>query len=195
MPQKVRVDAFLYACRAGSVGYDRLHCSGRIARMPVALKQESRLPPLEMSAQFVCQHRQDRHVAIGPPFSMEDVNLRWIAIQKQTLRADVHEFIHTRTGLEQGLDHQAVLALAAISGLNQALHLAWLQPGDRSVARARRLEPQPTPDSLHHVFSLIVSEMMLAPEAEGFLDDWVEGNAGSLFDHAVCPVVSLSGWP
>ncbi len=106
---------------------------------------------------------------------MDDVHLRWVAIQKQIFDADVDEFSHPRTALEQRLDHQAVFALAAISGLNQALHLAWLQPGDRSVACARRLEPQPTPDLLYDVFGLIVPEMMLAPEAEGFLDDRIEG--------------------
>src|SRR6266851_4178236 len=128
-----------------------------------------------MSAQFVCQGRQDRHVAIGRPFSMDDVNRRWVAMNKQIFDADVDEFSHPRTALEQRLDHQAVFALAAISGLNQALHFAWLQPGDRSVARVWRLEPQTTPDLLHHVFGLIVPEMMLAPEAEGLVDDRVEG--------------------
>jgi len=105
---------------------------------------------------------------------MDDVHLGRVAIQKQIFDADVREFSHPRTALEQRLDHQAVFALDAISGLNQALHLAWVQPGDRSVARAGRLESQPTPDLLHHVFGLIVAEMMLAPEAEGLLDDLVE---------------------
>jgi hypothetical protein len=66
MTKQLKIDAFLYARRTGAVGYDRLHGAGRMARVPVALKQESRLAPLEMSAQFVCQGRQDRHVAIGP---------------------------------------------------------------------------------------------------------------------------------
>jgi hypothetical protein len=133
------------------------------------------LTPLEVSAKFVRQCRQDRHVAIGPPFSMGDVDLRWIAIQKQILYANVHEFIHPCTGLEQRLDHQAVFALAAVGGLDQAFDFALLQPGYRSVPPVRRLERQPAPDPLHDVFGLVVAKMMFAPEAEGLLDDLVEG--------------------
>ncbi len=135
--------------------------------MPVAHKQEPRLTPLEVSAKFVRQRRQDRHVAIGPPFSMGDVDLRWIAIQKQILYANVHEFIHPCTGLEQRLNHQTVFALAAVGSLNQAFDFALLQPGYRSVLPARRLKRQPAPDPFHDVFGLVVAEMMLAPEAEG----------------------------
>ena len=47
----------------------------------------------------------------------------------------------TRTVQSIG-DHQAVFALAAIRGLNQALHLARLQPDDRSLACARSLRAE-----------------------------------------------------
>jgi hypothetical protein len=53
-----------------------------------------------MSPQFVCQGWQDRHVAIGPPFGMDDVHLGWVTIQKQIFDADVDEFSHPRTALE-----------------------------------------------------------------------------------------------
>ena len=38
--------------------------------------------------------------------------------------------------------HKGLLALVAIGSLNQALTFAWLRPGDRWVARARRPELQ-----------------------------------------------------
>ncbi len=50
---------------------------------------------------------------------MDDVNLWWVAIQKQILDPDVHEFVHPGTGLEQGLDHQPVFCSGSGS-LNQA---------------------------------------------------------------------------
>jgi hypothetical protein len=55
---------------------------------------------------------------------MDDVNLWWVAIQKQILDPDVHEFVHPGTGLEQRLDHQPVFAPAPVGGLNQAFDFA-----------------------------------------------------------------------
>src|SRR5215471_6815468 len=93
MPQKVWEDPLLDASGAGKPGHDRQYRAGRIARMPIALEQKSRLTPLEMGAQFVRQRRQDRHVAISSTLGVDDVNLRWVAIQKKILDADVHELI------------------------------------------------------------------------------------------------------
>lgn len=64
MPEQVRRDPFFYAGGAGAARYYRLDRAGRISRMPVALKQESRVTPLQVSAKFVCQRRDNRHVAI-----------------------------------------------------------------------------------------------------------------------------------
>jgi hypothetical protein len=121
MPEQVRIDPFFYAGGAGAARYYRLDRAGRISRMPVALKQESRVTPLQVSAKFVRQRRDNRHVAIRLTFSMQNVDLWWIPVQKQILQADVNESIHTGSGLEQRLDHQAVFALAAVGDLNQAL--------------------------------------------------------------------------
>jgi hypothetical protein len=79
---------------------------------------------------------------------MGDVHVRWIAIPKQSLDTDVHEFIHPRTGLEERLDHQPACALAAVRGLNQTFDFPVLQPGDRLVPHARGLERQPAMDPL-----------------------------------------------
>jgi len=57
---------------------------------------------------------------------MDDVNLRWVTIQKQILNPDVHEFVHPGTGLEHRLDHQPVFAPAPVGGLNQTLDFALL---------------------------------------------------------------------
>src|SRR5438132_11315950 len=118
-----------------------------------------------MSAKFIRQRRQYRHIAIGPALGMNDMNLWWVTIQKQILDPDVHEFVHPGTGLEQRLDHQPVFAPAAVGGLNQALDFALLQAGDRSVARMWGLQRQAAANLLHDVLGLIVTEMMLAPEA------------------------------
>ena len=128
-----------------------------------------------MRAEFVRQCRQDRHVAISPPFGVDEAQLRGIAIQQEILDADVHTFIHACPGLEQRFEHEAVGAPIAIGGLNQAFDFAGLQAGDCSVPRARWLKRQPTTDPLHDVFGLIVVEMVLAPEAKGVLHDVVEG--------------------
>jgi hypothetical protein len=45
-----------------------------------------------MRAEFVPQRWQDRHIAISPPFGVEDAQLRGIAIQQQILDADVHKW-------------------------------------------------------------------------------------------------------
>jgi hypothetical protein len=127
-----------------------------------------------MGAQFVCQRRQDRHVAISASFGANNVNLRWIAVQEQILDPDVYEFTYPCAGLEQGLDHEAVFALVAIGNLNQVLDLTLVQAGHGSFPGVRRLKPQPTPDPLDHVPRLIIAEMMLAPEAESLLNDKVQ---------------------
>jgi non-heme chloroperoxidase len=74
-----------------------------------------------MRAQFVRQCRQDRHVAVSPPFGVDEAQLRGIAIQQEILDADVHKLIHPCPGLEQRLEHQAVGAPVAIDGLRKQL--------------------------------------------------------------------------
>ncbi len=175
MPEQVRIDAFLYASGASAGRYDRLHRAGRIAVCRLLSNRNPRLAALEMSAKFIRQRRQYRHITIGPALSMDDVNLRWVTIQKQILDPDMHEFVHPGTGLEQRLDHQSVFASAPVGGLNQALNFALLQAGDRAAARMRGLQRQPAANPLHDIFGLIVTEMMFAPEAEGVPDDFVEG--------------------
>ena len=128
-----------------------------------------------MSAKFIRQRRQYWHIAIGPALGMDDVNLRRITIQQQILDPDVYEFGRSGAGLEQGLDHQPVFAPASVGGLNQALDFAWLQAGDRAVAGMWRLQRQAAAHLLHNVLGLIVTEVMLAPEAQGVPDDFVEG--------------------
>ena len=133
------------------------------------------MAPLEMSAKFIRQRRQDGYVAIGPALSVDDVNLRRVPIQEQILDPDMHELVDPGTGLEQCLDHQPVFAPAPVGGLNQALDFALLQARDRAVARMRGLQRQPSANPLHDIFGLIVTEMMLAPEPEGVPDDFIEG--------------------
>src|SRR5262249_40784221 len=55
MPEEMRIDAFRDASGAGARCDDRLDRPGGIARMPVALKQEPPLTPLEMRAQLIRQ--------------------------------------------------------------------------------------------------------------------------------------------
>jgi hypothetical protein len=70
MPAEVRIDAFLDDGGAGACRDDGLHRAGCIARLLVALKQEARVTPLEMCAEFARQCRSNRHVAIRPPFGV-----------------------------------------------------------------------------------------------------------------------------
>ncbi len=142
--------------------------------MPIALKKESLLPPLQVGAQFVRQRRQDRHVTISLAFGVCDVDLRRIAVEEQILHADVDELIDSGCGLKQRLDHQAVFALNAVGGLNETLPFASIQAVYRSIARVWRFQRQAAPDAIHDIFGLIVAEMMPAPKAEGLLDDLVE---------------------
>jgi hypothetical protein len=53
-----------------------------------------------MSANFIGQRRQYRHVAVSSALGMDDVNLWRVIIQQQILDPDVHEFVHPGTGLE-----------------------------------------------------------------------------------------------
>ena len=127
-----------------------------------------------MRTQFIRQSWQDRHRASSSSFRMDEVYLRWIAIQQQILDTDVHEFIHARPGQKQRLDHQSIFALAAVGDLNQTFDLAVFQPGDGAGSHAWRLERQPATDSFHDVFGLIIAEMVLTPEVDGLLHDVVE---------------------
>src|SRR5215469_13505263 len=128
-----------------------------------------------MSAKFIRQRRQYRHVAIGSALSMDDVNLRRVPIQEQILDPDMHELVDPGTGLEQRLDHQPIFAPAPVGGLNQTLNLTLLQARDRTAACMWRLQSQPPANPLQDIFGLIVTEMMLAPEPEGVPDDFIEG--------------------
>jgi hypothetical protein len=64
---------------------------------------------------------------------MGEVNLWWIALHQQILDTDVDEFIHSRPGQKQRLDHQCIFALAAVGDLNQTFNFAVFQPGDGAV--------------------------------------------------------------
>jgi hypothetical protein len=98
------------------------------------------------------------------------MDLRRVTIQQQVLNTDMDELINTRPGLEQRLDHQTVLAAVAVCGLDQAFDFASIQPIYRTSPPSRGLQLQPSANLLDNIFRLIVSEVMLAPEAYGFLN-------------------------
>ena len=59
----------------------------------------------------------------------------------------------------------------------------------------RGLQRQPAAHALHDIFGLIVTEMMLAPEAEGVMDDFIEGMRVRLLTTQFVGVASVAPWP
>jgi hypothetical protein len=176
--QQMRRDTCVDAGGASAVGDDRLHRTDRIARVPIALEEIAVLSLPQMCAKFLSQRWQNRDVAVRLSFGVGDVDLWRVAIQAQVLDAKVNQLSHPRARLEQHLDHQAVRAVMLVGGLHEAFNFASIQPVDRSVPRARRLERQPATNPLHDVCGLIVSQMMLAPEPECLVDDFSQALRG-----------------
>jgi hypothetical protein len=164
--------------------------------VPIALEEIAVLSLLQMSAKFLSQRWQNWDVAVRLSFGMGDVDLRRVAIQAQVLDTKVNQLSYPCARLKQHLDHQAVRAVMLVGGLNEAFNFASIQPLDRSIPRARRLERQPATNPLHDVFGLIVSQMMFTPEPECLVDDVSQAFRGprlcSLTTRlgAFCPLLS-----
>src|ERR1700733_9306951 len=99
----MRVDPLGDARLVSATLHYRLHHASRISGVPIGLKKESELSPLQVGAQFVRQCREDRHVTIRLAFGMRDVDLWWIAVEEQVFYADVDELVDSGSGLEQRL--------------------------------------------------------------------------------------------
>ena len=171
MPQQMGIHALAYASRERAGLDDRLHRAHRIPIIPVGFEEIPLPPPVQMGTQFLRECRQNRHIPFGLRLAVTEIDLGRVSIEMQVLDPDVHELIDTRPAEEQRLHHEPVCTVRLIGVLDEPLHLAFVQPGDRAAARAQRPQPQPTPHLLHDVLGLVISQVILAPEPRCFLHD------------------------
>src|ERR1039458_7576396 len=88
---------------------------------------------------------------------------------------DVGELLNASAGKKERFDHESVFALHAVGALNETLDFGAIQPLNRSLTRARRLELQLAAGLLHHVFRLVVVQVSSTPEPEGLRGDHGKG--------------------
>ena len=81
----------------------------------------------------------------------------------QIFDPDLNKLAHAGASVEKQLHQKPVAAGMAVSGFDQPFDLGAIQSFDRPAALARRFQPQFTARLFDHVFGLVISQVMLAP--------------------------------
>jgi hypothetical protein len=113
--------------------------------------------------ELLSQGGQDGHVASGPTFGVNEVNLRRVAVEMEILDTHLDKLAHPRTGQEQRFDHQPMPAATAVRSLDQALDFEAIKTVDTAPASPGCCEIEVAAHVLDDVLGLVIAEPVLAP--------------------------------